>query len=79
MIIEFLGGYFSNSVAIMTDAAHMFSDVCAFIISIVSIYFGSKKANNVHSYGYHRLEVLGALLSIFIIWSLVVWLILEAN
>lgn len=79
MIIEFIGGYFSNSVAIMTDAAHMLSDVSAFLISILSIYLGSMKANNIDSYGYHRSEVLGALLSIFIIWALVIWLIVEAT
>jgi zinc transporter 2 len=79
MIIEFLGGYFSNSVAIMTDAAHMLSDVSAFLISILSIYFGRQKANNIDSYGYHRTEVLGALASIFIIWGLVLWLLVEAT
>jgi zinc transporter 2 len=79
MIIEFLGGFFSNSVAIMTDAAHMLSDVSAFLISILSIYFGRKKSNNIDTYGYHRSEVLGALASILIIWGLVIWLIFEAT
>jgi zinc transporter 2 len=63
----------------MTDAAHMLSDVSAFLISILSIYFGRKKSNNIDSYGYHRSEVLGALASIFIIWGLVIWLIFEAT
>ena len=40
MIVEVVGGYLSNSVAIMTDAAHMFSDVAGFVISIVSIKYG---------------------------------------
>ena len=38
MITEFVGGYISNSLAIMTDAAHMFSDVAGFMISFFSIY-----------------------------------------
>jgi zinc transporter 2 len=37
MIVEFIGGWLSNSVAIMTDAAHLLSDVLAFMISIFSI------------------------------------------
>lgn len=37
MILEFVGGWISNSMAIMTDAAHMLSDSSAFIISIASI------------------------------------------
>ena len=78
MIVEFLGGYFSNSVAIMTDAAHMLSDVSGFIISILSILVSTKMPNNIDSYGYHRTEVLGALTSIFVIWGLVIWLLFEA-
>jgi solute carrier family 30 (zinc transporter), member 2 len=41
MASEFAGGYFANSLAIMTDAAHLFSDVSGFFISIVSIYLGT--------------------------------------
>ena len=37
MVAEFIGGWISNSVAIMTDAAHMLSDSLAFVISIFSI------------------------------------------
>lgn len=79
MIVEVIGGYLSNSVAIMTDAAHMFSDVLGFGISILSIQFGLRAPNRKNSYGYHRAEVLGALASIIIIWVLVAALIYEAS
>lgn len=79
MIVEVVGGYLSNSVAIMTDAAHMFSDVAGFGISILSIQFGLRAANPKNTYGYHRAEVLGALASILIIWILVIALIYEAS
>jgi zinc transporter 2 len=78
MIIEVVGGYVSNSIAIMTDAAHMFSDVTGFGISIIAIRYGLRSPNTKHSYGYHRSEVIGALCSIVIIWVLVLWLIVEA-
>jgi len=45
MIIEFVGGIWSNSAAIMTDAAHMLSDVCALFISILSIQMGRNPAS----------------------------------
>ena len=45
MIVEVIGGYLSNSVAIMTDAAHMFSDVLGFGISIISIQYGLRAPN----------------------------------
>jgi len=79
MIFEFIGGYISNSVAIMTDAAHMLSDVAGFFISILSIYLGQKAPTKTRSYGFHRTEVLGALTSIVFIWVLVFGLIWEAT
>ena len=78
MIAEFIGGWISNSVAIMTDAAHMLSDSLAFVISIFSICAARWKPDQKHSFGYHRTEVLGALASIITIWILVAWLIVEA-
>ena len=45
MIAEFVGGYLSGSLAIMTDAAHILSDVAGFLISYFAIYIGTKPAN----------------------------------
>lgn len=46
MIAEFVGGYLSGSLAIMTDAAHILSDVAGFLISYFAIYIGTKPANH---------------------------------
>jgi zinc transporter 2 len=75
---EVAGGYLANSVAIMTDAAHMFSDFCGFFISIFSIWLAQKPSTKKHSYGFHRAEIIGALLSVIIIWGLTAWLLVEA-
>ena len=45
MIGEIVGGYISGSIAIITDAAHMLSDVAGFLISYFAIYMGSRPAN----------------------------------
>ena len=74
MIIEAVGGYISGSIAILADAAHMFSDVAGFMISFFSIYVSRRKISLSHNMGYHRAEVLGALLSVFFIWALLIWL-----
>jgi zinc transporter 2 len=79
MIVEIVGGAFSNSLAILTDAAHMLSDVTGFIISMISIWIGQKMPTKNQTWGYHRAEVLGALASIFIIWVMIVWLCMEAT
>lgn len=75
---EIVGGYLAHSIAIMTDAAHMFSDVAGFMISYFAIYLGQRPATLHISYGYVRAEVLGALASIIIIWGLIIWLLTEA-
>jgi zinc transporter 2 len=78
MTIEFIGGWFAGSLAIMTDAAHLLSDLSGFLISMFSLYIALRPANFKLTYGYHRAEVIGALSSILIIWCLTVWLIIEA-
>jgi len=78
MIAEFVGGYMSGSLAIMTDAAHILSDVAGFLISYFAIYIGTRPANYHMSFGYHRAEILGALASILLIWGLIIYLFIEA-
>ena len=77
MAIEVIGGYIAASLAIMTDAAHLFSDICGFFISIFSIFLSSYPATKKMNYGYHRAEVIGALASVVFIWGLSIWLIKE--
>ncbi|XP_030002323.1 zinc transporter 2 [Sphaeramia orbicularis] len=68
MIGEILGGYFAGSLAVMTDAAHLLVDFTSFIISLLSLWLSSRPATHRLSYGWHRAEILGALLSVFTIW-----------
>ncbi|XP_032225580.2 zinc transporter 2 [Nematostella vectensis] len=70
MIAEFVGGYFSNSLAIMTDAAHMLSDFAGFMISLFAIWVATRPATKTLSYGWYRAEVMGAVLSVLVIWVL---------
>jgi zinc transporter 2 len=78
MIIEFVGGWIAGSLAVMTDAAHLLSDLSGFLISMFSLYIALRPANFKLTYGYHRAEVIGALSSILIIWVLTVWLLGQA-
>ncbi|XP_042362535.1 zinc transporter 8 [Plectropomus leopardus] len=68
MIGEILGGYFAGSLAVMTDAAHLLVDFISFIISLLSLWLSSRPATHKLSYGWHRAEILGALVSVFTIW-----------
>merc|ERR1712032_382202 len=78
MVIEFFGGWYAGSLAIMTDAAHLLSDLSGFLISMASLWIALRPADRTLTYGYHRAEVIGALSSVLIIWCLTVWLIIEA-
>lgn len=79
MGLEFAGGILSGSLAILTDAAHMFSDVAGFMISFIAIQISKSESSTKYSYGYHRAEITGAFASIFLIWGLLVWLNIEAT
>lgn len=68
MIAEFLGAVFSDSIAIMTDAAHLLSDLVGLLVSLLAVWLGQRYPTRTLSFGFHRAEVLGALFSIFIIW-----------
>ncbi|CAH0550050.1 unnamed protein product [Brassicogethes aeneus] len=70
MVAEIVGGYLAGSLAVMTDAAHLFSDFVGFNISLLAIWVGKKPATKRMTFGYHRAEVLGAFLSVLIVWML---------
>lgn len=53
-LFSFLGGYLANSLAVMTDAAHLLSDFAGFMISLFAIWLGSRKATKKMSFGWHR-------------------------
>ena len=77
--VEIVGGMLAHSIAIMSDAAHLVSDALGILISIIALKIAEKEANDSNTFGYHRAEVIGALLSIFFIWGVTIWLMVEAT
>lgn len=79
MVLEFVGGLMTNSLALLSDSGHMLSDVSALVLSLVAVWFAARPASAVRTYGFHRFEILAALfngvtlvvISIFIIWEAV--------
>ncbi|XP_051157229.1 zinc transporter 2 isoform X2 [Leptopilina boulardi] len=68
MIGEIVGGIWSNSLAIATDAAHLLTDFASFMISLFSIWMASRPATRKMPFGWYRAEVIGALTSVLMIW-----------
>lgn len=78
MLIELFGGWWSNSVAIISDALHMGADTIGYSIQLFSVYLASWQATNTYTFGFKRGEVVGGLLNCLIIWVLTLYLIGEA-
>jgi len=62
-LIELIGGIMSHSLAILSDAAHLFTDMAAFMIAIAASHAASLPPSSKHTYGLKRAEALAALLS----------------
>ena len=78
MLTEILGGYVSGSLAIFSDAAHMASDVLAFAVSVYAASLTKRGPTKRYTYGYHRVDSMGALFSLISLWIVTIMLITEA-
>jgi cobalt-zinc-cadmium efflux system protein len=63
MVAEVLGGIFANSLALLADAGHMFTDVGALSLSLVAMRLAQRPPSPRRTYGYVRLEILAALVN----------------
>ncbi|HEX6046694.1 MAG TPA: cation diffusion facilitator family transporter [Pyrinomonadaceae bacterium] len=63
MIAEFAGGWWTGSLALLADAAHMFTDVAALVLALTAVWFGSRPATSKKTFGYYRLEIIAALVN----------------
>ena len=63
MVAEFLGGIYTNSLALTADAGHMLSDVAALGLSFFALWLSAKPASPEKTYGYYRTEILAAFIN----------------
>src|SRR5690606_10407907 len=63
MIVEAVGGFLTNSLALLADAGHMLSDSISLGIALLAFKFGEKAASMSKTYGYRRFEILAAVLN----------------
>lgn len=78
MLLEIFGGIMAHSLAIITDAAHLLSDVSGFAVSLFAVALSRKVPSLNYTYGYHQAEILGALSSVLIVWAMTGVLLFEA-
>ncbi|NRF92251.1 cation transporter [Paenibacillus frigoriresistens] len=76
MILEFVGGLWTNSLALLSDSGHMLSDAGSLVLSLTALWFAAKPSSAYKSYGFHRIEILAALfnaVTLFVIAGLIIW------
>jgi cobalt-zinc-cadmium efflux system protein len=76
--VEFVGGYFANSLALLSDAVHLLTDIAALCLAMLTLWISTRPASGAKTYGYMRAEILGALLNGLFLWLLVAFIWFEA-
>ena len=77
-VVEFLGGLWSGSLALTSDAGHMFSDALALGLAAGAAWLARRPPGLKHSYGLARAEVIGATLNGLLMLFIIVVLVVEA-
>lgn len=76
LVAEVVGGILTNSLALLSDAAHMATDVIALAISLVAVRLSRKPPDAKRTYGYARIEAIGALINgvlLFVVAFYILW------
>ena len=63
MIVEAIGGFLTNSLALLSDAGHMLSDSISLAIALIAFKLAEKAASRSKTYGYKRFEILAAVIN----------------
>lgn len=78
LIIEVVAGFITQSLALLSDAAHMFTDTAALAIALVAIQLGKKPADNKRMFGYQRFEILAAVFNALMLFTVAIYIVYEA-
>lgn len=78
MVLEFVGGLATNSLALLSDSGHMLSDTAALALSLAAMWFAVRPRSSNRTYGFHRFEILAALLNGVTLFVIAAFIIAEA-
>lgn len=76
LLVEVVASFLTGSLALLSDAAHMATDVAALGIALLAVQLGARKADERRSYGYRRFEILAAALNaagLFVVGAYILW------
>jgi len=78
LIAEVVGGVVLNSLALISDAAHMFTDAAALAIALAAIRIARRPADDRRTFGYHRFEILAAAFNALLLFGVAGYILYEA-
>ncbi|MBC2683140.1 cation transporter [Bacillus toyonensis] len=78
MVAEVIGGFVTNSLALLSDAGHMLSDAVSLALSLLAFKLGEKAATTAKTYGYKRVEMLAALCNGVVLIVISIYIFIEA-
>lgn len=78
LVAEVVGGLLTRSLALLSDAAHMLSDVVGLLIALVAIRIARRVADRRRTFGYYRFEILAAAFNATILVMIAVYILWEA-
>ncbi len=78
MIAEIIGGLLANSLALLSDAGHMLTDILALGLSVVAMSFAQKPPTSSKTYGFYRLEILAAFFNGMLLLFISLYIFYEA-
>ncbi|PPD43550.1 MAG: cation transporter [Methylotenera sp.] len=78
LIVEAVAGILLNSLALLSDAAHMFTDSAALGIALAAVRIARKPADQYRTYGYHRFEILAATFNALLLFGVAIYILYEA-
>lgn len=77
-LVEFVGGILSNSLSLVSDAAHVFGDILAILLSLFAVTLATREHIGSMTFGYHRAEVLASMANGILLCAVSAWIIVEA-
>lgn len=77
MVVQIVGAVLTGSLALLADAAHMFTDASALVIALIASAVAARPADDRRTFGYQRAEVFGALINAVILILLAGWVAIE--
>ena len=78
LVAEIIGGLIANSLALLADAGHMVTDAAAIGLALVAMWVAGRPASAQRTFGFHRVEILTALLNALTLWLIAAWIFFEA-